>query len=300
VSDEQIVGTWFVLPTPFRQDGAVDLESQERLVDAAISWGVDGLTAMGVTSEAAHLDRGERSQALGVVAEAARGRCPVVVGCSSPSAADVRELIDEAAGHGARAAMVAVPPGSALKDVPAFYGAIADRGLDIVVQDEPAATGVRVPVEVLYRCVEAARATAVKLEDPPTAPKIARLLELRPGLRVFGGLGGAFALSELRRGASGTMTGFAFPEILEAIRRAVRRGDEAARIFDRYLPLISFEAQPGVGLAVRKELLRRRGAIDTAVTRAGAELDPITSGELEDVLSRVGIEPGPEPLGIAD
>jgi 4-hydroxy-tetrahydrodipicolinate synthase len=300
VSDEQIVGTWFVLPTPFRQDGAVDLESQVRLVDAAISWGVDGLTAMGVTSEAAHLDRGERSQALGVVAEAARGRCPVVVGCSSTSAAEVPELIDEAAGHGARAAMVAPPPGSPAEDVPAFYGAIADRGLDIVVQDEPAATGVSVPVEVLDRCVEAARATAVKLEDPPTPPKIARLLELRPGLRVFGGLGGAFALPELRRGASGTMTGFAFPEILGAIRRAVGRGDEAARIFDRYLPLISFEAQPGVGLAVRKELLRRRGAIDTAVTRTGAELDPITAGELEDVLSRVGIEPGPEPLRIAD
>jgi 4-hydroxy-tetrahydrodipicolinate synthase len=300
VSDGSIAGTWFVLPTPMGEDGALDIASQRRLAEAAISWGVDGLTAMGVTSEASHLDREERSEALAAILE--EGSCPVVVGCSAPSAVEARELIAEAAGLGARAAMVAAPPGSDPEDLPSFYSEVAEAGLDVVVQDEPTATGVRIPVEVLARCVDAVRAAAVKLEDPPTPPKIAHLLELRPGLSMFGGLGGAFALSELRRGASGTMTGFAFPEILHAVRRALEEGDDAraARIFDRYLPLISFEAQPAVGLAVRKELLRRRGAIATSVTRTGAELDPVTAGELDSVLERVRIDPGPGRLEISD
>jgi 4-hydroxy-tetrahydrodipicolinate synthase len=302
VSDGSIAGTWFVVPTPFGEEGGVDLGSQRRLVEAAISWGVDGLVSMGVTSEAAHLDREERSEALAAIVDIAGESCPVVVGCSAPSAAEATELIVGAAGLGARAAMVAAPPGTDAETLPHFYAEVADAGLDLVVQDEPAATGVRIPVEMLASCADAARAAAVKLEDPPTAPKVARLLDLRPELPVFGGLGGAFALSELRHGAAGTMTGFAFPEILRAVRRAVGEGDEAAaaRTFDRYLPLISFEAQSGIGLAVRKELLRRRGAIATAVTRTGAEIDPVTAGELNSVLDRVGIRPGPERLAFSD
>jgi 4-hydroxy-tetrahydrodipicolinate synthase len=302
VSDGPLAGTWFVLPTPFADDGSIDEGSVRRLVDAAISWGVDGLTAMGVTSEPAHLDRDERSAALRAILEVAAGRVDVVVGCSALSPAEVVGLMEEAAGLGARAAMVAAPPGSAPDSLPAFYRDLAGSSLDVVVQDEPAATGVAVPIEILLRCVDAAAAVAVKLEDPPTPVKIARLLELRPTLAVFGGLGGAFALSELRRGARGTMTGFAFPEILAAVWQAVRAGDprRAGRIFDRYLPLIAFEAQPGVGLAVRKELLRRRGVLSTALLRTGAELDPVTATELDDVLGRVGIVPSSEPFAVPD
>jgi 4-hydroxy-tetrahydrodipicolinate synthase len=302
VTDRPIAGTWFVLPTPFAEDGSLDEPSLRRLIDAAISWGVDGLTAMGVTSEAANLDRDERAAALRTILEASAGRVAVVVGCSADSAAEVSERMEEAAGLGARAAMVAAPPGSTADSLPRFYREVADSPLDVVVQDEPAATGVTVTVEVLLRCVDAAAAIALKLEDPPTPAKIARLLEHRPSLAVFGGLGGAFALSELRRGACGTMTGFAFPEILAAVRRAVEAGEtgRAARTFDRYLPLIAFEAQPRIGLAVRKELLRRRGVFETALIRAGAELDPLIAAELDDVLERVGITPAPGRSEVPD
>ncbi|PZG32364.1 dihydrodipicolinate synthase family protein, partial [Spongiactinospora gelatinilytica] len=133
----------------------------------------------------------------------------------------------------------------------------------------------------------------------PTPPKITKLLAAAPELTVFGGLGGVSAYSELTRGAAGTMTGFAFPEILRAIRRAVEAGDRAraARVFDRYLPYIAFEGQPGIGLAVRKEVLRRRGALTTARTR-GAALDAVTVAELDDVVARVGLTPGPDRLEV--
>ncbi len=69
------------------------------------------------------------------------------------------------------------------------------------------------------------------------------------------------------------------------------------RIFDRFLPYIAFEGQPVVGLGIRKEVLRRRGVLTTARTRAGsAGLDPVTSAELDDILSRVGLDPAIETL----
>jgi 4-hydroxy-tetrahydrodipicolinate synthase len=299
----QLRGTWYVVPTPFLPDGVLDLGGLRRLIDLAIGWGVDGLTVMGVMSEAGALTPRERSEALGAIFDSNAGRVPIAVGCSAASAHAAVDLAREARQLGAAAAMVSAPP--LLRNVdqlPAFYERVArDGGLPIVVQDEPVATGVTVPVSVLLRCLAASGSTTVKLEDPPTPPKIARLLAEDSSLAIFGGLGGVSALGELRRGASGTMTGFAFPEILRAVRIEGSRGDwtMAGRVFDRYLPLIQFEAQPVVGLGIRKEVLRRRGAIPHATTRGlSPDLDPLTHLELDEVLERVSITPSPERFEI--
>ncbi|MBA3551459.1 MAG: dihydrodipicolinate synthase family protein [Actinobacteria bacterium] len=289
-----IRGTWFVLPTPFDEDGRLDLDSQRRLVDAAIGWGVDGLTAMGVTSEAGTLAPSERVDALEAIFEVAGVRAPIVVGCSASDPDEVRRLVENAAGLGARAAMVAAAPGTPAGELPSFFGRIAEPGhLPLVIQDEPAATGVTVSVSTLLECLQASGSRTVKLEDPPTALKIGRLLEADPGLEVFGGLGGVAALYELRGGACGTMTGFAFPEILRVVRLATESGDRvrAAAVFDRFLPLIQFEAQPVLGLGLRKELLRRRGAIAAASTRSTPAPGRWVIEELGDLLRRLDISP---------
>ncbi|AGL16248.1 dihydrodipicolinate synthase family protein [Actinoplanes sp. N902-109] len=296
-------GTWYISPTPFTEQGAVDVESLTRLVAAAARWGADGITILGVMGEAADLTGAERDLVLTTVAGAARDVIAFAVGCSAPSAAVVRENARRAVAAGASAVMVSAPP--LLKDtdtIGAFYRAAA-AGLDVpvIVQDEPAATGVTMPVSGLLAALDACGADTVKLEDPPTPPKISKLLDQRPGLTVFGGLGGVSAYHELKRGGAGTMTGFAFPEILRAIRLAAESGDwaEAARINDTYLPYIAFEGQPKTGLAIRKEVLRRRGVLSTARTRALSPLpDQRTLDDLDDVLARVGLVPAPEALAL--
>jgi len=196
--------------------------------------------------------------------------------------------------------MVAAPP--LLRNIdllPRFFKAAADSGLPVVIQDEPAATGVTMPVSVLVAAADASGARCVKVEDPPTPAKIGQLLASRPDLTLFGGLGGVAGLHELQRGAAGTMTGFAYPGVMRAVREKVQqsRRDEAARIFDRFLPLIVFEAQVGVGLLVRKEVLRRRGVISTGTTRSIVDqLDRTTADELDEVLSMVGVTPSPDAL----
>lgn len=300
---EQLRGTWYLTPTAFHASGELDLASQARVVEAAVAWGVDGLTVMGVMSEPGSLTDGERSAALRAIFDAARGRVPVVVGCSAASTTRTVALIREAAALGAVAAMVAAPALTRNVDLlPGYYAALRrDGDLPILIQDEPAATGVLLPVSVLLACAAQCGSSAIKVEDPPTPNKIARLLELDPSLALFGGLGGMAALSELRRGAAGTMTGFAYPEVMKGMRLAAEAGrwDQAAALFDRFLPLIVFEAQTSVGLSIRKEVLRRRGAIADNTTRGlTRRIDPASAAELDDIIGRIGLTPSLEPFTI--
>ncbi|GAA1850510.1 dihydrodipicolinate synthase family protein [Microlunatus capsulatus] len=298
-------GTWWIAPTPFDDEGAVDGPALEAAVRTAVSWGVDGVTVLGVMGEVTSLDDAERATVLAATAAGTGGAVPFAVGCSAASPPLVARRAREAAAHGAVAAMVAAPPLVRDSDaVLGFFGAVGEAApLPVLLQDEPVATGVALSVTTLVEALRRSGAAAVKLEDAPTPPKISKLLARVPGLTVYGGLGGVSAHAELSRGAAGTMTGFAYPEVLRALRLAFEAGDRAraGRVFDHFLPLIAFEGQPGSGLAVRKELLRRRGALTSARTRGpvpAAGLDPVTTAELDDVLARVGLVPGPEPLDV--
>jgi 4-hydroxy-tetrahydrodipicolinate synthase len=150
----------------------------------------------------------------------------------------------------------------------------------------------------MVECLRAARISTVKLEDPPTPGKISAVLDSLPTASVFGGLGGVSCYFELRRGAVGTMTGFSYPEVLRQVRTTLEAGDRAAgyATFAHYLPLISFEAQPGVGLGIRKELLRRRGVIADGGTRIGAAPSAQLCAELDEVLDALQLQPAGKPL----
>jgi 4-hydroxy-tetrahydrodipicolinate synthase len=162
--------------------------------------------------------------------------------------------------------------------------------IEIVVQDYPPISGFAMEPWLLARIAnEIPRARTIKLEDPPTPFKTSRILEAcgETRVRIFGGLGGVFLIEELLAGATGAMTGFAFPEILVKIVSLFRAGrvDEAADVFYRAVPLMRFEFQEGIGMAIRKEVLHRRGALASPATRApAAALDQPTREALDRVL----------------
>jgi 4-hydroxy-tetrahydrodipicolinate synthase len=174
------------------------------------------------------------------------------------------------------------------------FSALAEAvDIEIVVQDYPPISGYTMEPALLARIArEIPRARTIKLEDPPTPFKTSRILEQAGDLevRIFGGLGGVFLLEELMAGATGAMTGFAFPEVLVKIVAQYRAGDidAAADVFYRAVPLMRFEFQEGIGMAIRKEVLRRRGALSSAATRApAAGLDATTLAALDRVMARV-------------
>ena len=283
-------GVHSVLVTPFTPHQAVDEGSVRSLVGYCVGIGVDGVLALGVMGEAGKLSDAERERVQAATIEAAAGRTQVTVGVTHASTAVTRERARAAARAGADGVMVSPPPetaaGPALRE---HFRRVAE-GLDapVVVQDYPAGSGVVLPVDFLASLADdLPPGSAVKLEDPPTAPKIARLRAEAPSLRIFGGLGGVSLLEELEAGAEGTMTGFALPDLLVEIVGAHEAGDidRARAAFEAALPLLVFEAQPVVGLALRKEILRRRGAIAHATIRApGPALDKQTLAALDRLL----------------
>jgi 4-hydroxy-tetrahydrodipicolinate synthase len=193
--------------------------------------------------------------------------------------------------------MVAPPtfaqPGPALIEHFRRIGQAID--IPIVLQDYPPVNGVTLSPRAMADLVDGVPAiTTIKLEDAPTPQRIAQTLALTGDrVSIVGGIGGMYLLDELRRGSSGTMTGFAFPEVLLAICRAWERGDQraAAETYYKYLPIIIFEGQPKVGVAIRKEVLRRRGLIDCArIRQPGLTLDDGALAGLLATLEFTGIE----------
>jgi 4-hydroxy-tetrahydrodipicolinate synthase len=287
-------GVYSVLPTPFRGGGEVDIESLKRVVDLIVAAGVNGVTALGVTGEAARLSERERGVIVDTVVRQVDGRAKVIVGTSADG---VRACIDfsrEAKSLGASAVMVSPPRMAKLnsESVVNHYKALAEAvDLPIVVQDYPPISGFAMEAGLLARIArEVPAARAIKLEDPPTPFKTARILVAAGETKVaiLGGLGGVFLLEELLAGAAGVMTGFAYPEVLVKVVSLYRAGDvdQAAALFYRFVPLMRFEFQEGIGMAIRKEVFKRRGAIADASTRApGAVLDEGTRLALDRVLA---------------
>lgn len=277
-------GVWQILPTPFRGgEQTVDDASLRRVVEHARRVGVTGVVALGVLGEAASLNSGERTAVLETVVDAAGG-LPVVAGTSPLAAAPVIEEARRAAAAGASAVMVLVPSPDSGR-VAAHLSAIADGcGLGIVLQDHPATTGIRITPSSLVNAIESAGvAVAVKAEGPPT-PATVSAVARRTRLPVFGGLGGVGLLDELAAGAAGAMTGFAFPEALVRIVSAYSsRGFAAGKSeLEPFLPLMVCEAQLAVSLALRKEILRRRGLLEDGAVRPPAASLPEWASPLLD------------------
>jgi 4-hydroxy-tetrahydrodipicolinate synthase len=290
----KLEGVYSVLPTPFADNGDVDEASLRRVVDLFITAGVNGVTALGVTGEVARLDDRERARVLEIVADQVKGRIGIVAGTGADGTRTCIQHSRQAKSAGATAVMVSPPRMPKLNSdaVVRHFAALAEAvDIEIVVQDYPPISGYAMEPSLLVRIArEIPRARTIKLEDPPTPFKTSRILEHAGELevRIFGGLGGVFLLEELMAGATGAMTGFAFPEVLVKIVAQYRAGDVdgAADVFYRAVPLMRFEFQEGIGMAIRKEVLRRRGALSTAATRApAAGLDATTRAALDRVMA---------------
>ncbi|MCY3778709.1 MAG: dihydrodipicolinate synthase family protein [Chloroflexi bacterium] len=292
----RISGIFNILATPFSADYAVDYDSLRRLVRFQMNIGAQGLTILGVMGEAAKLSIDERRAVMDTVVETVAGAIPIVVGTSHSQLSTCIALSEAAFTAGADGVMIAPPPMDDKSDpaILALYSKIAETiSGAIVVQDFPPVNDVIMSPSVLARIAEAIpNARTLKLEDPPLMQKIDAIRGETDKFEIFGGLGGMFLLEELARGASGTMTGFAFTEILVAVFTAFKAGRkaEAEAIFDKYLPLIRYENQPLINLTIRKAFLHRRGAIADPTPRP--PFNPIDAGtyaEISWLLKRVGI-----------
>lgn len=295
-----LTGVFNITPTPFHDDGRIDADSVRRLTDFTRAAGVHGMTILGVLGEADKLTERERDEVMALTIEAAGPDFPICVGTTHAGTDGCIVLSRRAQEMGAAAVMVAAPKLARPNDsaLMRHYLAVAEAiDIPVVVQDfPPAVGGITMSVELIAGLGAATpRLAYLKLEDEPSPMKVSQVRAANPDITIFGGLGGMMFLEELRHGAAGTMTGFAFPEILVAIHRAWMSGDRdaAATIFYRYCPLIRFENQPRINLALRKHIYHRRGVIASPRARAPfAAVDDGTLADLDDLLTRLDLQPG--------
>ena len=295
--DASARGVYVIAVTPFTEHGALDDESIDSMADFYIEAGADGLTVLGIMGEAPKLTQ---TEALLVVRRtlARVGGRPVVVGVSAPGLAAIGDLSAAAMDLGAAGVMVA-PPGTLRSDdqIVDYYCSVADTlgtQVPLVLQDYPLATGVVITPSTIGRITAAVPSCVMlKHEDWPGLAKLSAVRAAEAAgqrrLSILCGNGGLFLLEEMVRGADGAMTGFAFPEMMVQVCGLVAAGaiEQARDIFDAYLPLVRYEQQPGIGLAVRKYVLAKRGAIRSATQRRPASvLSREAINEIETLIAR--------------
>ena len=298
--DATAKGVYVIAPTPFLPDGRVDDASTDRMTDFFLEAGCDGMTILGVMGEAPKLDGAESLEISRRIIRRA-GKAGVIVGVTAPGFAAMRALARGVMEAGAAAVMIAPPSHLRTDDsIVAYYRqAVEAIGDDIpfVLQDYPQLFQVQMTPGVIRRIVmDLPSCVMLKHEDYPGLEKISALRRfqaegsLRP-LSILCGNGGVFLDFEMERGADGAMTGYAFPDMLVELVRLSAAGerDRAHDLFDAHLPLIRYELQPGVGLAVRKYVLMRRGIIASdAQRRPAAAITQAARAEVEYLITRLG------------
>lgn len=296
--DHTARGVFAIAATPFLPDGSLDSASVDRMTDFYLSCGVTGLTILGMMGEATKL---EPEESLAISRQVVnRANVPVVVGVSGPGFAAMRSLARSVMDLGAAGVMIAPPSALRTDDqiINYYAQAVAAIGADVpfVIQDYPLVLSVVMTPKVIRQIVtDNPSCVMLKHEDWPGLEKISALRafqrdgSLRP-ISILTGNGGLFLDFEMERGADGAMTGYAFPDMLVDVVKLAGEGkrDAAHDLFDAHLPLVRYEQQQGIGLAVRKYVLRKRGAIAHDTLRApGASLTAAARAEVDYLLTRV-------------
>ncbi len=297
--DETARGVYVISATPFTDTGAMDWTSTDRLMDFYLACGVDGMTILGVMGEAPKLSAEEAEAFVARCLKRVAGRVPVIVGVSNPGLKLLGDFARRAMDLGAAGVMVS--PNAGLKTEEQIYAYIESvakelgSSIPVVLQDYPQLTAVFMSASLINRCfADFPSLKMLKHEEAPGLRKLSRVRaaddERRRRISILVGNGGIHLPQELMRGADGAMTGFAFPEMLVEVCRRFAAGDRqgAEDVFDAYLPVVRHEQQPGIGLALRKETLRRRGILASARIRApGPALDAADQAELTGLLDRL-------------
>lgn len=282
-------GVYSIIPTPFTPSDEIDVEGLRRIVDFTITSGADGVVTTANASEAPYLTEAERKLVVSTIATAAAGRVPVVVGitasCKKLACEYGRQAIEVNADG-----LMAMPPSvqrATEAEIVDYYRAIQSTvPLPLFIQNYSGPSGTPMSAVFLRHLIEKLdQPVYIKEETDFPGPMISQLTQLcdERMLGVMGGKAGRHLTDEYRRGAIGTMPACEVTDVHAALWAALESNGEkrAAEIYRAVIPLLLFETSYGV--AVYKEILRRRGVIEWAGFRqaGGKQLDAGALAELD-------------------
>lgn len=263
-------GVFPVVPTAFTESGELDLASQKRCVDFMIDAGSNGLCILANFSEQFLLSDDEREVLTQTILEHVGGRVPVIVTTTHFGTQVCAQRSRRAQDMGAAMVMVMPPYHGATFRVPEekiyeFYAGLSDAiDIPIMIQDAPASGTVLSAAFLARMAKEIRQVSYFKIETAGAASKLRELIRLG-GDAIEGpwdGEEGITLMPDLDAGATGAMTGGAYPDGIRLIVDAYAAGrrDEATAIYQQWLPLINYENRQG-GILTAKALMKEGGVI---------------------------------------
>ncbi|MDE0769818.1 MAG: dihydrodipicolinate synthase family protein [Opitutaceae bacterium] len=286
----------FTIPsTPFQEDGQIDIPGFRRVVDFCVDCGAHGLVFPVNASEWIHLTDDERQKLTEVLVEQNAGRIPVVVSVTSNAKEGAAYFAEHAKSVGVDA-VIALPPVLRMRShsediIFDYYKEISDKsGLPVFIQNWTGPIGTPMSSNFLLRmCREIEHVSYIKEETYPSTIRLTEVVEGNDGSvkGFFGGSGGRYLIEEYRRKTDGNMPGCHVTDVVVAFWNALESGDEerAEVIYKEMAPLFFFESQLS---GCYKEVLKRRGVIDSAKKRNGdMVLDEISSAYLDEILEKL-------------
>ncbi|RYH11717.1 dihydrodipicolinate synthase family protein [Tropicimonas sp. IMCC6043] len=275
MTDQSYSGIWPVAPTPFHDDGRLDLDGMRRVLDCMIDQGADGLCILANFSEQFLISDAERETLTRLSLEHVAGRVPVIVTISHFATPIVVERARLARDLGAAIVMM-MPPyhGALLKGTPdqtlEQFRAVGEVGIPIMLQDAPL-SGVELPVPLLVRMArEIEMLKLFKIECPQAAAKLRALIAEGGNLieAPFDGEEAITLLADLDAGATGSMTSAMIPDLIGPVIRAFLAGDRDGAIagYAHVLPAINHENRQ-CGFRAAKEAMVAGGVIGSAFCR---------------------------------
>lgn len=293
-SDRAVRGVFAIPPTPFDQAGEIDEASLRRCADFCVGAGAHGIVAPVNASEAIALTDLERLRVAEIIVDEVANRIPVIIGVSGTSTASSTLYADHARRIGADA-VIAMPPyvrHPPADEILSYYRAVAEaaRGLPVWIQHYVPPVGTWMSAELIARILHEVPGVDYVKEESAYAPQMMTQIQAAAGpalAGIMGGMAGRYMIEEHRRGASGTMPACEVVDLHVAVWNALESGElaTAIAIHRAMLPLLTYEAM--YSFTAYKEVLVRRGLIDTAVTRiAGAGVfDATNHAELDRLLA---------------
>jgi 2-keto-3-deoxy-L-arabinonate dehydratase len=290
-------GVFPVVPSTFTDSGELDLSSQKRCVDFMIDAGSNGLCILANFSEQFALADDERDLLARTVIEHVAGRVPVIVTTTHFSTRICAERSRRAQQLGAAMVMVMPPYHGATLRVPeaavqSFFAKLSDAiDIPIMIQDAPV-SGTPLSAALLARMAKhIEHVRYFKIETAGAASKLRELIEIG-GDAIEGPWDGEEAitlLADLDAGATGAMTGGGYPDGIRRIVDAYTAGrrEEAAALYERWLPLINFENRQ-CGPQAAKVLMKEGGVIACEAPRHPVPaLHPSTRAGLIEAAKRL-------------
>jgi 4-hydroxy-tetrahydrodipicolinate synthase len=177
-TNKRITGSWVALPTPFTEEGSLNLNRFKDLIDFHRTHHTDGLLVLGSAGEASMVSRPEKEKIIEFVVDYAKNRIPILVGTTGSNTADSLHLTHFAKECGAFGALMLVPayitpPQEAIYD---FFAEIAAQvTIPIAVYNNPTRVGISISPETAIKLSHIESIIALK----QAIPQVNQLIEIK-------------------------------------------------------------------------------------------------------------------------